>query len=57
MHAVAALTFVQHYTQQLLIKGPNLMKGYVNDAASTSAVMTHDGYFKTGDLAHADSQV
>jgi long-subunit acyl-CoA synthetase (AMP-forming) len=33
------------------------MTGYVNDTDGTSAVMTHDGYFKTGDLAHADEQV
>jgi acyl-CoA synthetase (AMP-forming)/AMP-acid ligase II len=52
-----SLTYISLHTQQLLIKGPNLMTGYVNDTDGTSAVMTHDGYFKTGDLAHADEQV
>lgn len=36
---------------ELLIKGPNVMLGYYKNPAETARVMTHDGYFRTGDLA------
>ncbi len=39
---------------ELLIKGPQLMKGYFNDEKSTAAAFTDDGYFKTGDLGYFD---
>lgn len=37
----------------LLVKGPNMMSGYLNDAARTSAVM-RDGWYVTGDIARID---
>jgi len=35
---------------EILAKGPNVMKGYLNDEASTSQVLDDEGWFKTGDL-------
>ncbi|MDD4003881.1 MAG: acyl-[ACP]--phospholipid O-acyltransferase [Elusimicrobiaceae bacterium] len=37
----------------LLVKGPNVMKGYLDSAEKTSAVM-RDGYYITGDIASID---
>jgi acyl-CoA synthetase (AMP-forming)/AMP-acid ligase II len=39
---------------ELWIKGPNVMKGYYNRPDETAAVLTPDGWFKTGDLARLD---
>jgi fatty-acyl-CoA synthase len=36
---------------ELEVRTPNRMKGYLDDAAATSAAITQDGYFRTGDLA------
>ena len=37
----------------LLVKGPNLMKGYLEDEEKTRAVI-RDGYYVTGDIAKID---
>ncbi|HEV7279506.1 MAG TPA: MFS transporter [Pirellulaceae bacterium] len=37
----------------LWIKGPNVMKGYLNRPEQTSEVI-HDGWYKTGDVAYLD---
>lgn len=34
----------------VIVKGPQIMKGYYKDAEATKKVMTDDGYFITGDL-------
>ncbi len=40
---------------ELWIRGRNVMKGYLNKPAETQAVLTDDGWFKTGDIARIDS--
>lgn len=35
---------------EVLIKAPNVMAGYYKDQEKTSAVLSHDGWFRTGDL-------
>ena len=38
-------------TGELQVKGPGVLKAYWGDAAATSAVLTEDGWLRTGDLA------
>ncbi|HUO09602.1 MAG TPA: AMP-binding protein [Phycisphaerae bacterium] len=40
---------------ELWIKGPNVMKGYYNQPDVTAEVITHDRWFKTGDIARIDN--
>jgi len=39
---------------EIWLKGPMIMKGYHNLPQETAAVMTGDGFFKTGDLGKLD---
>ena len=39
---------------EMCIKGPNVMKGYWNNAAATAEVTTFDGLMRTGDVAIMD---
>ncbi|HCK94095.1 MAG TPA: hypothetical protein DHW71_13955 [Gammaproteobacteria bacterium] len=41
---------------ELLIKTKSLMRGYRNQPEKTAEVMTHDGFYKTGDLASVDKK-
>ena len=39
---------------ELWIKGPNIFKGYLNNAEGTRNALTDDDYFKTGDVGYLD---
>jgi len=39
---------------ELCIKGPQVMKGYLNEPEKTAECMDKDGFFKTGDIAKID---
>ena len=40
---------------EVCIRGPNVMAGYYNLPAQTSAVFDDEGYFKTGDMGRIDN--
>ena len=40
---------------EIWIKGPNVMRGYLDNADATRRVITPDGWFKTGDAGHVDA--
>jgi long-chain acyl-CoA synthetase len=37
---------------ELLVKGPNVTRGYWNKPGETDRTFTEDGYFRTGDVVH-----
>ena len=39
---------------ELLVRGPQVMKGYHNMPEATDAAFTENGYFRTGDIARRD---
>ncbi|XP_063385015.1 uncharacterized protein LOC134671168 [Cydia fagiglandana] len=41
---------------ELLVRGPQVMKGYKDNDKANSEAFTEDGWFRTGDLAVADEQ-
>ncbi len=41
---------------EVLIKGPNVMKGYYKDSEKTENVFDADGWFKSGDLGVIDNE-
>jgi len=43
-------------TGEIWVKGPMVMKGYLNLPDVTKEILTADGYFKTGDLGKLDEE-
>lgn len=41
---------------ELWVKGPNVMRGYFKNPAETTAVLTSDGWYKSGDMGTVDSE-
>ena len=41
---------------EILVKGPTVMRGYYRRPAETAKVMTADGFFRTGDAGGMDAQ-
>jgi acyl-CoA synthetase (AMP-forming)/AMP-acid ligase II len=40
---------------EIWIRGPQVMRGYLNRPAETRAVLDEEGWFRSGDIGHADA--
>lgn len=40
---------------EIWIRGPQVMKGYLNNPVATASTLTPDGWLRTGDIGHVDA--
>ena len=40
---------------EIVIRGPQVMKGYLNNRTATAQILEKDGWLHTGDIGHADA--
>ena len=45
-----------HQTGELYLRGPQIMKGYLNNETATRETLVEDGYLRTGDVAYYDKE-
>jgi 4-coumarate--CoA ligase len=41
---------------EIWVRGPQVMKGYLNNDQATAATITDDGWLRTGDIGHVDEE-
>lgn len=44
-------------TGELWVRGPHIMKGYLNNETATKETLTEDKWLKTGDIAYYDEEL
>lgn len=44
-----------HISGELWVRGPQIMKGYHENEKATNETVTNDGWLRTGDIGHYDS--
>ncbi|MBQ0151739.1 MAG: long-chain fatty acid--CoA ligase, partial [Chryseobacterium sp.] len=55
-HPLDNLKVVIQEDGEITVKGPSVFKGYLNNEQQTNEAFTKDGFFKTGDIGHIDSE-
>lgn len=53
-HPLPGVEVVLAEDGELLVRGPNVMKGYYNNPEATAQVINEQGFFSTGDIAEFD---